>query len=526
MKGARRLGWLLAVVVFLVQGRADAAPVGTAFTYQGLVQKNGVPVNGACSIRFTLYDALTAGSQVGNPNPNTVNTTATKGLFTAMLDFGVSAFTGTARWLEIEVQGPNDLNYTLLTPRQPVTPVPYAIHALNGGGGGLTLPFSGSVLAPNGNAFGVTNTHSAGTGVFGDGGFVGVEGSGGYAGVYGHSNIQYGVEGVSASGGNPGVRGRANGGPGVQGISVTGAGLSGTSASGHGVYGTTFDPSMAGVRGEASVGYGVEGISSSGLGVRGQSNSGTGVHGQSTSGFGVEGTTSGSDKAGVLGRNESAGSDLGGAGAQAVFGYASRGAVGVYGVSEGNDGVVGLSNADWNAGVLGNASRLNGFGGWFSNSAGGVTLRAEGLAQVRTLQILGSDLAESFPVSAGDVEPGTVLEIVGDAAGTLRESREAYNPRVAGVASGANGLATGVILEGRSFEKHGKVPVAMSGRVWVKCDATRGPIRVGDLLTTSSRPGHAMRASDASRATGAILGKAMTSLETGTGLVLALVSLQ
>jgi hypothetical protein len=119
-----------------------------------------------------------------------------------------------------------------------------------------------------------------------------------------------------------------------------------------------------------------------------------------------------------------------------------------------------------------------------------------------------------------------VLEIVGDADGTLRESHDAYNTRVAGVVSGANGLPAGVILEGHSYDKKDKAPVAMSGRVWVKCDASREPIHVGDLLTTAPTPGHAMKASDPSRATGAILGKAMTSLEGGRGLVLVLVSLQ
>jgi hypothetical protein len=62
--------------------------------------------------------------------------------------------------------------------------------------------------------------------------------------------------------------------------------------------------------------------------------------------------------------------------------------------------------------------------------------------------------------------------------------------------------------------------------VWVRCDATHGAIHPGDLLTTSDRAGYAMPASDHERATGAILGKAMTSLERGTGLVLVLVSLQ
>src|SRR4030095_5906077 len=141
-------------------------------------------------------------------------------------------------------------------------------------------------------------------------------------------------------------------------------------------------------------------------------------------------------------------------------------------------------------------------------------------------QILGENVAENFPAQGEALEPGTVLEIVGDAAGTLRVSHSSYNTRVAGVVSGANGLPAGVVLQGSDFTQEGKVPVAMSGRVWVKCDATHEAIRVGDLITTSATPGCAMRSSDPSRATGAILGKAMTTLERGRGLVLVLVSLQ
>jgi len=72
----------------------------------------------------------------------------------------------------------------------------------------------------------------------------------------------------------------------------------------------------------------------------------------------------------------------------------------------------------------------------------------------------------------------------------------------------------------------GVYPVALSGRVYCWADASTGAIRPGDLLTTSSIPGHAMKVSDHTRALGAIIGKAMTSLEKGKGLVLVLVSLQ
>jgi hypothetical protein len=72
----------------------------------------------------------------------------------------------------------------------------------------------------------------------------------------------------------------------------------------------------------------------------------------------------------------------------------------------------------------------------------------------------------------------------------------------------------------------GQYPVALTGRVYCLVDADAGPVQPGDLLTTSETPGHAMKAADSIRASGAVLGKAMTSLTSGRGLVLVLVSLQ
>jgi hypothetical protein len=98
---------------------------------------------------------------------------------------------------------------------------------------------------------------------------------------------------------------------------------------------------------------------------------------------------------------------------------------------------------------------------------------------------------------------------------------------VAGVVAGAGGIEPGLLLAQRGTALvDGEHPVALSGRVYAKADTSGGPIRPGDLLTTSERPGHAMRAADRERAGGAVLGKAMTALDEGTGLVLVLVNLQ
>ncbi len=152
-------------------------------------------------------------------------------------------------------------------------------------------------------------------------------------------------------------------------------------------------------------------------------------------------------------------------------------------------------------------------------------LDVNGTTRTQVLEVTGADVAEKFPVS-DKVEPGLVVEIDPENAGQLRLARGAYNRRVAGVVSGAGGLAAGAVL-GNLPGHEDAPPIALSGRVWVRCDASNGAIQPGDLLTTSDTPGHAMKVTDYPRAQGAIIGKAMTALAEGErGLVLVLVSLQ
>ncbi len=101
---------------------------GTAITYQGRLSTNGVPVEGLYDFRFTIYDAATGGVLVAGPITN--NTLwVTNGLLTAVLDFGPSVFSGDIRWLEIAVRATGDAEFTVLSPRQQLTPIPYAITA-------------------------------------------------------------------------------------------------------------------------------------------------------------------------------------------------------------------------------------------------------------------------------------------------------------------------------------------------------------------------------------------------------------
>jgi hypothetical protein len=180
-------------------------------------------------------------------------------------------------------------------------------------------------------------------------------------------------------------------------------------------------------------------------------------------------------------------------------------------------------------GVVGTATSTAGYGGYFINTAaGGYALWADGPMQCKTLRILGgSDLAEPFDVNspAEEVKPGMVVVIDEQKTGELRLANQAYDTKVAGVISGANGLDPGMVMkaEGKADGQH---PVAMTGRVWCYVDASFGAVRRGDRLTTSPTPGHAMVATDQARCGGAVIGKAMSELPEGKGLVLVLVNLQ
>jgi hypothetical protein len=142
------------------------------------------------------------------------------------------------------------------------------------------------------------------------------------------------------------------------------------------------------------------------------------------------------------------------------------------------------------------------------------------------VKLQGEDCAEDFEVDEMmALEPGMVM-VIGDEE-RLQWCNQAYDRRVAGVLSGAGNCRPGILL-GRQQEssQHKRLPLALTGKVYCKVDAQCAPVAVGDLLTTSPTPGHAMKASDPSRAFGAIVGKALRPLAAGRGLVPILVSLQ
>jgi predicted regulator of Ras-like GTPase activity (Roadblock/LC7/MglB family) len=160
---------------------------------------------------------------------------------------------------------------------------------------------------------------------------------------------------------------------------------------------------------------------------------------------------------------------------------------------------------------------------------------AEGNVYARSFRPGAADLASLVPV-AEPVEPGDVLVIDPATPGLMSLAGQAADAAVFGVVAGEPGVVLGAEtpkpadLEGDPTEAPStaapayEVPVALSGVVSCKVDAGYGPIRPGDLLTTSPTPGHAMLAHEP--LPGTILGKALEPLDSGTGLIRILVTLR
>ena len=171
----------------------------------------------------------------------------------------------------------------------------------------------------------------------------------------------------------------------------------------------------------------------------------------------------------------------------------------------------------------------------YSNDFGRVVINSDtivtGTMTANSLQLTGgSDLAEPYqiaPTHNVSPLPGMIVAIDPARTGQMRVCDRAFDTTVGGIISGAGGVNPGITLRQTGTVADGTLPIACTGRVWCWCDAeTGGPITPGDLLTTSNVPGHAMCVRDHDRARGAILGKAMSSLKSGKGLVLVLVTLQ
>ena len=294
--------------------------------------------------------------------------------------------------------------------------------------------------------------------------------------VHGFAAHGHGLEGNSE--GSKGVVGTSRDFQGVYGHSDKNAGVVGESAEWVGVYGKSMGNEGIAVMGEARADS-ASGVPGNGIGVVGVSTDGRGVDASSETGEALRATTNSPTVAAVAVFNNNASS------AAAAL-YAKK------------------------AGTAGDAAFLD----------GNVHITGKCTVDIDVV-CTGADVAEQFSV-IDDAEPGSVVVLVGD--DQVRMSERPYDHMVAGVVSGAGDYRPAMVLNDRPG-LHRRA-LALTGKVWCKVDAGTTGIRLGDLLTTSSTPGHAMRAEEPARAFGAVIGKALAQLPSGQGLIPILVSLQ
>ena len=139
----------------------------------------------------------------------------------------------------------------------------------------------------------------------------------------------------------------------------------------------------------------------------------------------------------------------------------------------------------------------------------------------------GADFAESVAVSgsAEHYAPGDLMVIDATGERRLSMSQAPYSTLVAGIYSTQPGVVGSQHRVDEALPKN-EVPLAVVGIVPCKVTAENGPIVPGDLLVTSSTPGHAMKGTDRSRMLGAVVGKALEPMQKGTGVIQVLVTLQ
>ncbi len=534
-----------------------AAAIDVEFTYQGYLEDGGSPLNGPNTgpIVFRLFDAASGGAQVGADVTKPAGAVEFEtGLFSTGLAFAESAFDGTQLWLEVEIDG------TVLNPRQKVTAAPYSLATR-----GITVDSDGDV------GIGIDNPQSK----------LHVDGTvraGGFRAIGGPNSISFfNPNGETASfflswlddvprlrvgGTGPG----SNGGFDIQRIGdatllrIDGDGRLGIKEKNPNLR-LTIDQQGLGVDNPASQTLAFHTsfaermrIDSSGHVGLNTSSPATlfdvdasdyalpaGANGAAeffySTGLPFPGATPDTDQATV---DITRIGGLTGANALDVFAEGARAATFVSDESleptleirnlqaatalkvlsfSGNGPIIdveipgpGTFNSDYIVmrSSAGNQARIDRNGRGYFN--GGT-------------QSGGADVAEWFAVEGdrASYEPGDLLVISTDSDRTVTRSTDAYCTLVAGVYT----TRPGVLLTERHVDADHSdmVPMGVIGVVPTKVSSENGPIRRGDLLVSSTIPGHAMRGTDRSRMLGAIIGKALESFDReGTGVIRVMVT--
>jgi hypothetical protein len=457
-------------------------------SYQGTLRtggSSGALVTGNHNVTFRIYNAATGGAAIWT---ETISGVAfSRGVFTVLLgdpsrtpSVPLNLFFDRTYWLGISIDGGTEL-----TPRVILCAAPYSFNAK-----AVRGVLSSSNIFPTDGSVGIGTTSPVGSAK------LDVRGGSSSHGIRGESPAasQSAIIGVHTSTGEA-VSGYSSGGTGVGGYS---------SGTGQGVSGYT-NGSGAGVR--ASNG-------GTGPAVQATNNNNTGIPGATIRA--VNSNTSG----GIAGYFETNGAD----GTMALISKGTGVLLKGFGANGGEDEF-----------RFDNDGTLRFFDASFANT---IKLSpTTGRTTTKVLEITGgSDLSEQFEVNGVEsasreaspepLQPGMVVSIDAQNAGKLVVCNQAYDRKVAGIISGAGGIKTGMLMGQSGSSADGSTPIALAGRVYCWADASQDAIEPGDLLTTSDTPGHAMKVTDHAKSQGAIIGKAMTGLAQGKGLVLVLVTLQ
>jgi hypothetical protein len=447
--------------------------LNTAFTYQGVLADEQGPVTSVYDFRFTLYDnAADAYGIVGEPVEKT-NVAVTNGLFSTELDFG-PAFNASPHWLAIELRPVGAGDYQPLAPRQPLYPVPQALSVRWDGISNVPAGFSDHIDNDTLASLLCTNEQIAK--------WDGYEWS--CADNNAHTHLGQSWQGTS--------------GIGLQ-ITMTGLPLLLNSSASNGLQVANANTFAALYSENTSVTGDAEGLVAVTRSAGGEAIEAINASTSITANI-IIGCSSNSSTNPVC-------SDV-------EFSVRRDGNVRA-------DGAFTGGGADY-------ADLLRVSGDPASYSPGDVlVIGADGLLTKAT-QPDATTIVGDYSTQPAFIGDRYASNEVKTASGMSVESRPASSQQT----QNESGQAEEIVASAAVAQGNNLVPVALVGVVPTKVSAENGAIQPGDLLTTSSIPGHAMKASPlvmngiSFYAPGTIIGKALQPLASGTGMIDVLVTLQ